>query len=121
MSRIKKITAALALAGGVALGVAVPASACACDPPGYKTCARNWEMDPGYVSITANRHATCRAARALGNSWLDTSTWSPGTLNAAGKRWTKTWSKKYGRWSRTIVYRTGRAEVTLYWFKYGAG
>jgi hypothetical protein len=116
----RRLIAILAIAG-TALVVAVsPASACACDPPGYKTCAKNWEMSPGYVSITSNRHVTCRAARALGNSWLDTTTWSPGTPKATGKTWTKTWSKNYP-YARTIEYRNGRAVVTLYWFRYGAG
>lgn len=122
MSKAKKIAAALALAGAVALGFAVPAGACACPADDAHKQVARWHLTGGeQLDITANRHATRRVARAVGDAWLDSTVWAPGTLNAAGKRWTKTFSSAYRNLGRELVYRNGRARVNLYWSKYGAG
>lgn len=121
MSRRKKMIAVVAVAGAAFAAAVAPASACACTPPGFKVAAR-WELrGGGQLHVTANRHTTARAAQAVGHAWLDTSTWSPGTLYAGGKRWGKYWSKKYGSYARMLQYVSGRQIVTLYWSKYGAG
>jgi Ni/Co efflux regulator RcnB len=117
---MRKLILTIVLAASAFAAVAVPADACACEPPG-KNAAR-WQLEGGeQLDVTANRHATVRSARAVGNAWLDTSTWSPGTLNAGDKRWYKAGSRKYGNYARTLIYVHGRQLVTLYWSKYGAG
>ena len=115
-------TATLAIAGVALAGTTATASACACETDSAAKQVARWHLTGGeQLDITANRHTTRRAARAVGDAWLDQSAWAPGTLDAAGKRWTKTSSQKYGNVARTLVYRNGRARVNVYWSKYGAG
>jgi hypothetical protein len=123
VSITKIITTATATVAIVGAGIAAaPASACACETDNEAKQVARWPLQGGeQLDITANRHTTRRAARAVGDAWLDSSAWSPGSLAAAGKHWTRTHASKYRSLSRHLVYRNGRAKVNLYWLRNGAG
>ena len=115
-------TAILAIAGVATAGMAAPASACGCETDSEAKQVARWSLQGGeQLDITANRHTTRRAARAVGDAWLDQSAWSPGMLSAAGKRWTKLSSHKPSATSRKLRYGNGRARVNLYWMVGSAG
>lgn len=124
MKRIA-ITAITAIA--LMAGMVATADACGCNPPGYKACTKNralpYNSGGGYLSVTANRHTTCAAARSLVREWQSEDSWHPQGMSAAGKLWTWTSYRHFtvNANARTIVYRNGRSKVTLYWSEYGAG
>ena len=107
-------------------GMVATADACGCNPPGYKTCGKNralpYDAGGGYLSVTANRHTTCAAARSLVREWQGEDSWHPQGMSAGNKLWTWTYYRHYkAALAARIVYRYERAKVTLYWSENGAG
>jgi hypothetical protein len=94
---MKRVIPAALLAAAI-LAVAIPATAPAAEPVGHwgahgaysKRCAW-WNLrgdtDTNLVIDAYTPETTCKAAKAVGDAYLNASGWHPQSLRAAGKTW----------------------------------